>query len=69
MSNTFCIESDAEVLLPWSLDFTVKPESWAKFKCVEAFDLSHGGSTFTDGGDGADIDPLRRNSKPQLQGS
>ncbi|HNP21246.1 MAG TPA: M20/M25/M40 family metallo-hydrolase [Panacibacter sp.] len=66
--HIFALESDAGGFTPRGFGFTVKPESWAKLNAWKHLFEPYGGSTFTDGGDGADIDPLRAQFKTPVAG-
>lgn len=58
--HIFALESDAGGFTPRGFGFTVKPESWAKLNQWKSLFEPYGGGTFSDGGDGADIDPLKQ---------
>ncbi|HRH61404.1 MAG TPA: M20/M25/M40 family metallo-hydrolase, partial [Chitinophagaceae bacterium] len=56
----FALETDAGGFTPRGFGFTVKPESWAKLNEWKRLFEPYYGSLFTEGGDGADIGPLRQ---------
>ncbi|HXL58215.1 MAG TPA: M20/M25/M40 family metallo-hydrolase, partial [Chitinophagaceae bacterium] len=58
-THIFALESDAGGFTPRGFGFTVKPQSWTKLNSWKLLFEPYGGNTFTDGGDGADIDPLK----------
>lgn len=66
--HIFALESDAGGFTPRGFGFSVKPESWAKLNQWKHLFEPYGGSTFTNGGDGADIDPLREKFKTPVAG-
>lgn len=66
--HIFALESDAGGFTPRGFGFSVKQESWTKLNQWKHLFEPYGGSTFTDGGDGADIDPLREKFKTPVAG-
>ena len=68
MKHIFALESDAGGFTPRGFGFSVKAESWEKLHQWKKLFEPYGGSSFTNGGGGADIGPLAEIFKTPLAG-